>query len=47
VTPAGRGGAHLLSDPANRRLLYFGGYAEQVLAELWALGDSAWMRLAP
>jgi hypothetical protein len=45
--PAGRGGGHLLSDPANRRLLYFGGYAGQVLAELWALGDSAWMRLSP
>jgi hypothetical protein len=47
AAPAGRGGGHLLSDPAHRRLLYFGGYAEAVLAELWALRDSSWSRLMP
>lgn len=45
--PAGRGGGHVLGDPANRRLLYFGGYAERVLGELWSLGDSVWTRLMP
>jgi hypothetical protein len=47
AAPAGRGGGHLLSDPANRRLLYFGGYAENVHADLWALRDASWSRLVP
>ena len=43
--PPGRGGATLLDDAAGARLLYFGGYNEGLLADLWALEPGGWKRL--
>lgn len=45
--PPGRGGATLTSDPSNNRLLYFGGYNEALLNDLWALRGNVWTKLSP
>lgn len=44
--PSGRAGATLLDDPANKRLLLFGGYADGILQELWSLEGGAWRLLS-
>jgi hypothetical protein len=44
VQPAGRGGANLVRDTANDRFIYFGGYNEQPLTDLW-VGDARGWRL--
>ena len=41
----GRGGGALLDDARGHRLLYFGGYAEQVLADFWAFDGGGWRAL--
>lgn len=43
--PPGRGGATLLGDSARGRLLYFGGYGDSLLADLWARDAGGWRRL--
>ena len=45
TVPAGRGGATLLGDSARGRLLYFGGYSDSLLADLWELDASGWRQL--
>ena len=44
--PPGRGGGTLLDDARGRRLLYFGGYADGVLADFWAFDGGGWRALA-
>ena len=46
-TPPGRGGGRLMSDASRNRLLYFGGYNEAPLADLWELTASGWNQLIP
>jgi hypothetical protein len=43
--PAGRGGGSLLRDAQSTGLLYFGGYNDSVLADLWALDARGWRQL--
>ena len=45
AVPPGRGGATLLGDSARGRLLYFGGYSDSLLADLWALDAGGWRQL--
>jgi hypothetical protein len=48
--PSARAGAALLDDPANGRLLYFGGYAGppmQLSQELWFLDSAGWRLWKP
>jgi hypothetical protein len=46
-SPAARGGATLIDDRAGARLLYFGGYNDQQLADFWSQRDNAWTRIGP
>jgi len=45
AVPPGRGGATLLGDAARGRLLYFGGYSDSLLADLWARDARGWRQL--
>jgi len=45
TVPAGRGGASLIDDSTRGRLLYFGGYSDSLLADLWALDAGGWRQL--
>jgi hypothetical protein len=48
--PSERSGGHLVDDPVNNRLLYFGGYRGppmRMLQELWSLDAAGWRQLRP